>query len=43
MSAKVTCNTCNKSVSFKNLIYFSIFFTQINVKYNNLNVVDEEL
>ena len=43
MSVKPTCNTCNKSVSCKTLIYSSVFLTKINVKDNNFNVVDAEI
>ena len=37
MSAKVICNTCNKSVSCKNLIEFSLFLAMVHLKCNNLN------
>ena len=40
MSAKVACNTCNKSVSCRNLIEYSICLTMVHLKCNNLNVVD---
>ena len=43
MSAKVTCNTCNKSVNCTNLIEFSLCFTMVPLKCNNLNVVDAEI
>ena len=43
MSAKVTCNTCNKSVSCRNLIECSLCLTMVHLKCNNLNVVDAEI
>ena len=43
MSAKVTYNTCHKSVSCRNLIECSLCVTMVHLKCNNLNVVDEEI
>ena len=43
MSAKVICNTCNKSVSCRNLIECSLCLTMVHLKCNNLNVVDAEI
>ena len=43
MSAKVLCNTCNKSVSCRNLIEWSFCLTIVHLKCNNLNVVDAEI
>ena len=43
MSAKVTCNTCNKSVSCRNLNKRSLCLTVVHFKCNNLNVVDAEI
>ena len=40
MSAKVICNTWNKSVSCRNLIECSLCLTMVYWKFNNLNVVD---
>ena len=37
------CNTCNKSVSFRNSIECSLCLTQTHLKCNNLNVVDGQL
>ena len=43
MLAKVICNTCNKSVSCRNLIECSLCLTMVHLKCNNLNVVDAEI
>ena len=43
MSTKVTCNTCNKSVSCRNLIEYSLCITTIYLKCNNLDVIDAEI
>ena len=43
MSAKVTCNTCNKSVSYRNLIECSLCLTMVHLKRNNLDLTDEEI
>ena len=43
MSAKVICNTCNKSVSCRHLIECSLCLTMVHLKCNNLNVVDAEI
>ena len=43
MSAKVTCNTCNKSVSCRNLIKCSLCLPMVHLKCNNLNEVDVEI
>ena len=43
MSAKVTCNTCNKSVSCRNLIACSLCLIMVHLNWNNLNVVDTEI
>ena len=40
---KVVCNTCNKSVSCRNLIECSLCLTMVHLKCNNLNVVDAEI
>ena len=42
MPAKV-CNTCNKSVSCRNLIKYSLCLTMVHLKCNYLNVVDAEI
>ena len=42
MSVKVTCNTCNKSVSCRNLMECSLCFTKIHIKCDNSNVADAE-
>ena len=43
MSAKVFCNTCNKSVRCRNLIECSLCLTMVHFKCNNLNIVDAEI
>ena len=43
MLAKVICNTCNKSVSCRNLIECSLCLTMVHLKCNNLNVADAEI
>ena len=43
MSAKAICNTCNKSVSCRNLIKCSLCLTMVHLKCNNLNVVDADI
>ena len=43
MFPKVTYDTCNKSVSCRNLIECSICFTMVHLKCNNLNFVDAEI
>ena len=43
MSAKVICNTCNKSFRYRNLIECSLCLTMFHLKCNNLNVVDAEI
>ena len=43
MSTKFIYNTCNKSVSCRNLIECSLYLTIVHLKCNNLNVVDEEI
>ena len=43
MLVKVICNTCNKSVSCRNLIECSLCLTMVHLKCNNLNVVDAEI
>ena len=43
MSAKVICNTCNKSVSCRNVIECSLCLTMVHLNCNNLNVVDAEI
>ena len=43
MSTKVTCNTCNKSVSCRNLIECLLCFTVVHLKCNNLNFVEAEI
>ena len=43
MLAKVICNTCNKSVSCRNLIECSLRLTMVHLKCNNLSVVDVEI
>ena len=43
MSAEVICNTCNKSVSCRNLTGCSLCLTMVHLKCNNLNVVDAEI
>ena len=43
MSAKVTWKTCNKSISYRNLIEGSICFTIVHLKCIDLNVVDAEV
>ena len=43
MLAKVICNTCNKSVSCRNLIECSLCLTMVHLKCNNVNVVDAEI
>ena len=43
MLAKVICNTCNKSVSCRNLIECSLYLTMVHLKCNNLNAVDAEI
>ena len=43
MSVKVICNTCNKSVSCRNLIECSLSLTMVYLKYYNLNIVDAEI
>ena len=42
MSAKVICNTCNKSVSCRNLIKCSLCLTMLHLKHNDLNVLYAE-
>ena len=39
MSSKIICNTCNKSVSCRNLVECSLRLPMIHLKCNNLNVV----
>ena len=43
MSAKVICNTCNKSANCRNLIQCLLCLTMVQLKSNNLNVVDAEI
>ena len=43
MSPKVICNTCNKSVSSRNLIECSLCLTVVHLKCNNFKVVDAEI
>ena len=43
MSPKVICNTCNKSVSSRNLIECSLCLTVVHLKCNNLDIVDAEI
>ena len=43
MSTRVIYNTCNKSVSWRNLIECSLYFTMVHLKCNNLNVADAEI
>ena len=43
ISAKVICNTCNKSVSCRNLVECSLCLTVVHLKCNNLKVVDAEI
>ena len=43
MSVKVTCNTCNRSVSCRILIECSLCLAMVHLKCSNLNVVDAEI
>ena len=43
MSAEVTCNTCNKSVSCRSLSECSLCFTMVHLKYNTLNFVEADI
>ena len=43
MSTKITSNTCNKSVSCRNLIEWLMCLTMVHLKCNSLNVVDAEI
>ena len=43
MAVKVTCNTCNKLFSCRNLIEFSLFLNMAHLKYNNLNFIVAEI
>ena len=43
MLVKVICNTCNKSVSCRNLIECSLYLTMVHLKCNNVDVVDAEI
>ena len=43
MSAKVICNTDNKSVCCRNLIECLICLTIVHLKCNNLNIIDAEI
>ena len=43
MSAKVICNTYNKSVSCRNVIECSLYLTTVHLKCKDLNVVDAEI
>ena len=43
MSGKISCNTCNKSVSGINLIQYSLCLTIAHLKYNNLTFVETEI
>ena len=43
MSAKVICNTCNISVTCRNLFERSLCLTMVHLKCNNLNVADAEI
>ena len=40
---KPACNTCNKTVSHRNLIIYAQCFKLIHLKCNNLNFVDGQL
>ena len=43
ISGKISCNTCNKSVSGINLIEYSLCLTIVHLKYNNLTFVETEI
>ena len=43
MLVKVICNTCNKSVSCRNLIECSLHLTTVHLKCNNLKWLMERL
>ena len=43
MSGKISCNTCNKSVSGINLIEYSLCLTIAHLKHNNLTFVETKI